>query len=339
MNPQRVLPRLLRLFAAGLLLQSAGCAPKIYTSLQKSLPPRPEGSAVLVYNLSDSLPATAEVLGTVEVRDNGFSTNCGYPQVLQRAKEETNKAGGNGLILTWHKEPTVFGSSCHQIAGDILLIPDSAFTASWSANAAMQTYRSNYFSVPAATPLATGPKPADDRMPCTILVNAGYGFIVSKMELFEGVTGNPKQGFNLNAAFQWAARSGLGFGLRYGGYYSSANYENVKFNVRLHYIAPEFVMRQEIGRRGKWIFRESVGIGYARYSESVENISVSYSGVGFHIDLGVEYKLSPHVGIGAGIGAYGANFGTVEYPSSEYAPEENSGISYLAFNGGLRFYF
>ena len=84
---------------------------------------------MLVYNLTDTLPSQAEVLGSVEVRDNGLSSNCGFRQVLQRAKDATNNAGGNGLILTWHKEPSAFGSSCHQIAASVLRLPDSRTTA------------------------------------------------------------------------------------------------------------------------------------------------------------------------------------------------------------------
>ena len=49
---------------------------------------------------------------------------------MQRAKDETNKIGGNGLHLFWHKEPSALGSSCHRIAAHMLLLPDSVYTAS-----------------------------------------------------------------------------------------------------------------------------------------------------------------------------------------------------------------
>lgn len=172
MNSDRVLHSLLRLLAAVLLLQSVGCAPKIYTSIQKSRPARPEGSPVLVYYISDTLPDRAEVLGRVEIRDNGMSTKCSYPEVLQLAKNEANKAGGNGLILTWHREPTEFGSSCHQIAGDMLLMPDSIYKDSYLRNTAMQAYRARYFSIPANTAVTSRPPAESGTTPCTLLVNA-----------------------------------------------------------------------------------------------------------------------------------------------------------------------
>lgn len=339
MNPKRVLHSLLRLLAVALLLQSVGCAPKIFTSIQKSYPARPDDADVLVYYLSDTLPDRADVLGKVEVRDNGMSTKCSYPEVLQRAKAEANKVGGNGLILTWHKEPSTFGSSCHQIAGDILLMPDSIYENSYRRNIALQTYRSNYFSIPANTVVTSRPKTDFGRKPCTLLVNAGYAGITSKFLLPEGATGSPKEGFELNGAFQWTSRSGIGFGLRYSGYFSHYEYEGIKPGIRLHYVAPEFVYRLGLDRRDKWILHVSTGIGYARYSEKAEGISVSCGGFGYHADLSFEYKVSPSVGIGLGVGCYSARFSTMDYLNEELAPDEKAGITRIAVNGGLRFYF
>lgn len=71
------------------------------------------------------------------------------------------------------------------------------------------------------------------------------------------------------------------------------------------------MLRQEVGRNRKWAFHESVGIGYARYSEKEGNLSGSIGGVGFHFDIGFEYKLAQNVGIGASIGAYSARFSSI----------------------------
>lgn len=90
----------LQAFAAGALFLTTGCAPSVYTSIQKSYPARIEGSTVLVYDMADSLPEPAEVLGSVTVKDSGFSVNCNYAKVMQRAKDETNKIGGNGFICS-----------------------------------------------------------------------------------------------------------------------------------------------------------------------------------------------------------------------------------------------
>ena len=327
----------LQLIAATAMLTATGCTPAIYTNIQKSYPARPEGSTVLVYNLTDTLPSQAEVLGSVEVRDNGLSSNCGFRQVLQLAKDATNNAGGNGLILTWHKEPSAFGSSCHQIAASVLLLPDSIYTAFYFDNIALQNYRTNLLDIPANT-AQKAPLPANsERKPCAIMINAGAAFVLSKTKTAEGVTGNPRRGLDINGAFQWTARSGLGFGLRYSGYFTSAKLDGTKFDIRLHYVGAEFVMRQNLGR--KWAFHESIGLGYAQYSETIYKLSMNQAGLGSHVDLGVEYKLSRSVGLGFSIGAYSVSFNTSNYADSESASYKKDGIARLSLDGGLRFYF
>ncbi|MFQ7502606.1 MAG: hypothetical protein ACLRMJ_04720 [Alistipes finegoldii] len=193
---------------------------------------------MLVYDMADSLPEPAEVLGSVTVKDSGFSVNCNYAKVMQRAKDETNKIGGNGLHLFWHKEPSVLGSSCHRIAAHMLLLPDSVYTASYFDNVAAQNARlAAYGLIPADGTVAPGretPKAANNN---TLTFNAGYAFITSDFYLPAGVSGNPKQGLDINAAYQWTSRIGIGFGLRYSGYFTSVMSEGAKLKVRLHYFA------------------------------------------------------------------------------------------------------
>ena len=74
------------------------------------------------------MPETAERIGSVQVVDGGASTKCNYEQVVALAKLETAKNGGNALALMDHRKPSLLGSSCHQIAGDMLWIGD---TANW----------------------------------------------------------------------------------------------------------------------------------------------------------------------------------------------------------------
>ena len=204
----------LQALAAGALFLTTGCSPSVYTSIQKSYPARIEGSTVLVYDMADSLPEPAEILGSVTVKDSGFSVNCNYAKVMQRAKDETNKIGGNGLHLFWHKEPSALGSSCHRIAAHMLLLPDSVYTASYFDNVAAQNARlAAYGLIPADGTVAPGretPKAANNN---TLTFNAGYAFITSDFYLPAGVSGNPKQGLDINAAYQWTSRIGIGFGL------------------------------------------------------------------------------------------------------------------------------
>ena len=79
---------------------------------------------VVVLTESEVVPDQAELIGSIKVGDNGFSTNCSYEQVLELAKMEARKAGGNLLKITEHQLPTLMGSSCHQIKADILRVAD-----------------------------------------------------------------------------------------------------------------------------------------------------------------------------------------------------------------------
>ena len=95
----------LQLIAATAMLTATGCTPAIYTNIQKSYPARTEESPVLVYDLADTVPAPAQTLGSVWIKDSGFSTGCSYENIIRLAKNETNKIGGNGLHVVWHKKP------------------------------------------------------------------------------------------------------------------------------------------------------------------------------------------------------------------------------------------
>ena len=170
-------------------------------------------------------------------------------------------------------------------------------------------------------------------------LHAGYAFITSDFYLPAGVSGNPKQGLDINAAYQWTSRIGIGFGLRYSGYFTSVMSEGAKLKVRLHYFAPEFVLRQEAGRNRRWAFHESVGLGYARYTEQMGSLSGGIGGLGFHVEVGFEYKLAQNVGIGASVGTYGTRFSSMDDAVSQYNDDQKGGISRISLNGGLRFYF
>jgi hypothetical protein len=104
-----------------ILLAAISCSPKVTTRINKNYPPLNYKEEVRVYGLSDPVPASEE-LGVVKIVDNGFSANCGYDVVIEKAKLEARKIGGNAIKITDHRTPSTFGSSCHQIAGKILKI-------------------------------------------------------------------------------------------------------------------------------------------------------------------------------------------------------------------------
>ena len=109
------------LFITALLFLNS-CNPKISTSLSKKYPALDYKQAVLVIGLDQTEPDEAEVLGKVKIGDKGFTTNCSYETVIDKAKMEARKVGGNAIKIIEHKPPTIMGSSCHRITAEILRI-------------------------------------------------------------------------------------------------------------------------------------------------------------------------------------------------------------------------
>lgn len=97
----------------------SACAPKIRTTLSQKYEPLDYKQEVMVIELADVSPVSAELLGTLKIGDAGMSTKCNYAQVLEKAKEEARKVGGNAVKITEHKTPD-FMSSCHRISAQVL---------------------------------------------------------------------------------------------------------------------------------------------------------------------------------------------------------------------------
>lgn len=115
-------PFLATVLVACCALVQTGCNPKISTNISKSYPTTAYDQQIAVIPLEQEIPAGAEVLGEVKIGDNGFTAtaNCTYSKVLEDAKLEARKAGGNAIKITEHKLPTAMGSSCHRITASIL---------------------------------------------------------------------------------------------------------------------------------------------------------------------------------------------------------------------------
>ena len=107
------------IFLLVVLLFSA-CSPKVVTNIQHSTEPLAYTEKVKVVPLEKPMPNNAKIIGEIKIGDTGFSTNCTWEVVIQKAKEEARKAGGNAIKITEHIPPSVWGSSCHRIRGTII---------------------------------------------------------------------------------------------------------------------------------------------------------------------------------------------------------------------------
>lgn len=169
----------------------------------------------------------------------------------------------------------------------------------------------------------------------TFFVNAGYTAVLSTLYFKESTSGSLNEGHDITAGYNWTSRRGFGVGVIYSGGFISAERNGFERTTRLHYVAPEFVARQRAGRR--WLFRESAGIGYGRYVRGYGDVRGSRGGVGIHESASVEFMLTRHLGLSAGISGQWLIVGS---PDVGDGFELNlAGIFRVQFGGGLRFYF
>ena len=98
-----------KLLAVTAILLLTSCSPKVVTHIVRTYPNPVPADSVYVIEPGDTVPNTAETLGSVSVVDRGTSRNCRYDQVLRLAQEATGKNGGNGLAITEHVKPSFLG--------------------------------------------------------------------------------------------------------------------------------------------------------------------------------------------------------------------------------------
>lgn len=110
------------IFLVGLFVMVTSCSPKISTSISKQYAVPDYKEDVFVFGLEDADPENTELLGTVKIGDTGFSTDCSFETVIEKAKMEARKIGGNAIKITKHDPPSTWGSSCHRITANILKI-------------------------------------------------------------------------------------------------------------------------------------------------------------------------------------------------------------------------
>lgn len=98
------------------------CSPKVATTVFKNYGPLDSSEQVFLLGLEDAVPESAEILGEVNLAGKGATGT--YEGVINKAKTEAQKIGGNAVKITEHQAPALSGSSGHQIHAQILKVAD-----------------------------------------------------------------------------------------------------------------------------------------------------------------------------------------------------------------------
>jgi len=309
----------------------ASCNPKVVTDLVKTYPPIVVPDSVIVFGVGQHVPASAKTIGRVSVGKGNFTAKCNYYDVLRLAKTEVSKAGGNGLMITSHSMP---GNNCHQIGGSILRLEegavknDSLATEVFKNQAAEQKEIKQRHSVPGNT----------------FSANIGYGHIFSEIY---GVDGDLQNGIPQSNGVDWRFQydhtfaGGLGIGILYSGFRSSGWVYGTKDTFLENYIAPVLSGRWKF--TNKWLLKAEFGLGYYRHDENASNgYHLWAEGVGFNLDLGLEYMITPHVGIGASAGLLSGYLGDMKDNTGSYYSSygcSSNGVARYTLLTGFRYYF
>ena len=94
-------------------MMAASCqtAPRVITELTEKHPARTTDS-VMIYEIGDSVPAEARVIGKIKCTDGGLTptAKCLYSNMLALAVKKTAESGGNVLRIDKHKDPSFMGA-------------------------------------------------------------------------------------------------------------------------------------------------------------------------------------------------------------------------------------
>lgn len=102
-----------------LFFAMGSCSPRAYSSLEHQYPILSYTEDIIVYEIEDKLPENLEILGTSKLRDSGFSTKCNREAMIDAAKLEARRVGGNYIQIIKDKKPN-FWYSCHRL--DIIIL-------------------------------------------------------------------------------------------------------------------------------------------------------------------------------------------------------------------------
>lgn len=105
-----------------LLVTMVACSPYVISDFSQKFPPIDYSAEVTVIGITEDFPDAAAELGTIAIGGNGFTTGCGYNQLLEKAKIEARKAGGNAIKIIEHLPPSLLGSPCDKIIVTVLRV-------------------------------------------------------------------------------------------------------------------------------------------------------------------------------------------------------------------------
>jgi opacity protein-like surface antigen len=206
----------------------------------------------------------------------------------------------------------------------------------------------------------------DDLPRFRISLQGGWSYRLAKVadvgdaDLKEYIKGL-KSGFHLGADAAFFFTENYGAGLKYAYFNTKNEIANVtvttatgetktglmRDKVNIHYFAPEFYSRFPFAEN-KLVLLAGASIGYLRYVDNavlVDDLKISGGTVGVGFDIGLDYMITQHFGIGANLGLIGGSISNLKYKDATGEREvdlddnQRENLTRLDVSAGLRWCF
>lgn len=284
------------------------CNPVISTQLIKQARPLDNKQDVKVIEVDEALPSHAEVLGEVNIGEAGLTLNCSYEYVLELAKAEARKAGGNALKINEHKTPD-FYSSCHRISAHILMVGDASLgqlaqQASESASGQLVALNDSLV------------KKTNPRMRYAVYggLSRGLGKIPELNDpIQDQYNKDLKSGYNLGADITYFYGPVYGLGLKCNIMRTANSLNDIYFydtegtryfgdisdDITMYFVGPSWTCRDSgTGKKGTFYLSAAAGYnGYYNRACLVNRLIATGSTLGTNIDMGYDVNLFKHVAL------------------------------------------
>ena len=314
--------KVIRVSLMALSLFMCACSPRVTSEVLLERPAQHPDS-VVVYEVGEFVPNSAEVVGNVSVRDRGTTTKCKYDYVVHLAKQRTAECGGNALLLTEHREPSFRGGTCHQIWGKMLLLKDRHVYYD-SYNPVMETVAQE-----ASIRRSVGVGRVRVPVPANVVkLNVGASQITSEIETPIG-TYKRKWGTDVQLQYEHFWKSNFGL-------FAVADHAEFTFDDLGTMTSNAFCGGLAwAGMLGKFRLCWDFGIGYGYSDDGYDGDR--QGGFAMFVGVTMEYMLSQHVGLGVDLNALSNRWKKPE--GMQLKKNEMYGMQRTNVLGGVRFYF